>query len=184
VSSPPPRVRDFDPAQELAWAEAAITDAFGGRQQARRGELVDVLELPWLIAERDGERLGLLLYRPDDGEGRGELAALATPVHGAGAGTALVRELRRRIPDRPIWVVTTNDNTDALRFYQRLGFRLRELRAGAVDEARRTLKPTIPAVGRYGLPLRDELELILEPGETGDDTDRGAGHADGNVAPT
>jgi hypothetical protein len=55
--------------------------------------------------------------------------------------------------------VTTNDNVDALRFYQRRGFRLRAVRPGAVDDARRTLKPEIPAVGEQGIPIRDEIEL-------------------------
>ena len=61
----------------------------------------------------------------------------------------------------PLGVVTTNENTNALRFYQRMGFRLRALRVGAVDEARRTLKPSIP-VEVDGIPLRDELELALD----------------------
>jgi len=30
-----------------------------------------------------------------------------------------------------------------------------------VDEARRTLKPELPAVGADGIPIRDELELEL-----------------------
>ena len=58
-----------------------------------------------------------------------------------------------------MWLVTTNDNLDALRVYQRRGFRLAELRAGAVDAAR-ALKPSIPVTGRYGIPLRDELILV------------------------
>jgi len=33
------------------------------------------------------------------------------------------------------------------------------LRAGAVDEARRALKPTIPLIGEGGIPIRDELVL-------------------------
>ncbi len=156
-------VRDLDRATELGWAEDVVAEHFGSRYQARRGVLVDSLLLPGLVAERDGERVGLLLYDPDDGAFETELAALATPVRAAGAGTALIRELRRRIPDRPIWAVTTNDNIDALRFYQRRGFRLRALRAGAVDEARARLKPQIPLFGRDGIPLRDELELVLEP---------------------
>jgi ribosomal protein S18 acetylase RimI-like enzyme len=80
----------------------------------------------------------------------------------AGIGSALVMALVDRVgPGGRIWVVTTNDNVDALRFYQRRGFRLRAVRPGAVDEARRTLKPEIPAAGRYGIPLRDEVELEL-----------------------
>ena len=55
--------------------------------------------------------------------------------------------------------MTTNDNVDALRFYQRRGFRLAELPAGAVDRSRESLKPSIPEVGDHGIPLRDELVL-------------------------
>ncbi len=57
-----------------------------------------------------------------------------------------------------MFLITTNDNTPALRFYQRRGFRLVALRPGAIDAARR-LKPGIPAVGLDGIPLRDEIEL-------------------------
>jgi hypothetical protein len=58
-----------------------------------------------------------------------------------------------------LWVVTTNDNLGALRFYQRRGFRLRALRPGAVDASRAALKPEIPVLGEHGIALRDELEL-------------------------
>ncbi len=162
-SQPSVAVRNLG-ADDLAWAEDASA-GIGGRHQARRGELIDLLGFPGLVAEAAGQPIGLLLYRPDDGTGAAELAGLVTPVRGAGAGTALVEALVARIPDRPIWVVTTNDNTDALRFYQRLGFRLRALRPGAVDEARRTLKPSIPSIGAGGVPIRDELELVREPSD-------------------
>jgi ribosomal protein S18 acetylase RimI-like enzyme len=58
-------------------------------------------------------------------------------------------------------VTTTNDNTRALRFYQRAGFRLTALRVGAVAEARK-VKPEIPSHGLDGIPIRDELELTME----------------------
>lgn len=63
---------------------------------------------------------------------------------------------------RTLWVVTTNDNVAALRFYQRRGFRIRTIRPGAVDDARLHLKPTIPEVGDHGILLRDEIELELD----------------------
>ena len=67
---------------------------------------------------------------------------------------------------RTAWLVTTNDNLAALALYQRVGWRLTGLRAGAIDELRRTIKPSIPELGQHGIPLRDELELQLrlEPG--------------------
>ncbi|NLE72769.1 MAG: GNAT family N-acetyltransferase [Actinomycetales bacterium] len=92
-----------------------------------------------------------------------EIAALvvAAGERHAGTGTALVEAVARLARDagaRRLWLVTTNDNVDALRFYQRRGFRLAELHVGAVDEARR-LEPAIPAVGDHGIPIRDELVL-------------------------
>jgi ribosomal protein S18 acetylase RimI-like enzyme len=55
-------------------------------------------------------------------------------------------------------VTTTNDNLNALRFYQRRGFRIMGVHPGAVNEARR-LKPSIPAIGAYGIPICDEIDL-------------------------
>jgi hypothetical protein len=50
-----------------------------------------------------------------------------------------------------------------LRFYQRRGFRLARLRAEAVNESRRKLKPEMPVIGSYGI-LGDELEIDLRQG--------------------
>ncbi|HEY7591256.1 MAG TPA: GNAT family N-acetyltransferase [Candidatus Limnocylindrales bacterium] len=153
-------IRDLRPA-DLPAAERFVAEGLGGRRQARRGELIDVLDRPGLLAV-DGEAIiGILTYDP--GPSECELVALVAEPRRRGAGSALVAELRARVPDRPIWLVTTNDNVDALRFYQRRGFRLRALRPGAVDEARRTLKPAIPPTGDHGIPLRDEIELLWSP---------------------
>ncbi|MFD0788518.1 GNAT family N-acetyltransferase, partial [Micromonospora azadirachtae] len=59
-----------------------------------------------------------------------------------------------------LWLITTNDNLRALRFYQRRGLRLVGVDPGAVDRARR-LKPEIPLLGEDGIPLHDELILEL-----------------------
>ena len=65
---------------------------------------------------------------------------------------------------RRAWLVTTNDNLAALGLYQKAGWRLATLRRGAIDDARRRLKPGIPEIGQHGIPLRDELELELDLG--------------------
>jgi len=143
------------------WAESLL-DEFGGRLQARRGELIDVLELPGFTAERDGRPVGLVTYRRENGEC--ELAFIAVLERQQGIGSALLDALRQEVGDgERIWLVTTNDNLEALRFYQRRGFRLSALRAGAVDESRRRLKPQISTVGDFGIPIRDEIELELRP---------------------
>jgi ribosomal protein S18 acetylase RimI-like enzyme len=152
-------IRPFGGA-DLVWAVPVLDRQFGGRYQARRGDMLDVLALPGFVATRGAKPDGLLTYRRTGGEC--ELAFLWARVRNRGIGTALVRALRAEAADcTRIWVVTTNDNLDALRFYQRRGFALCALRAGAVDRSRDQLKPRIARVGAYGIPLRDELELEL-----------------------
>jgi N-acetylglutamate synthase-like GNAT family acetyltransferase len=136
---------------------------------ARNGELLDATSRPALgIRDDAGSLVGVLTY--DVVGDQCEILTLHVERQWGGGGTALVAAAARRATDagcRRLWVVTTNDNVDALRFYQRRGFRIAEVRPGAVDESRRTLKPHIPPVGDYGIPLRDEIELDRELGAPG-----------------
>ncbi|WP_433495313.1 GNAT family N-acetyltransferase [Micromonospora sp. CA-248089] len=120
----------------------------------------DLRDLPALVAVDDsGGFAGALAYRVDtDGL---EVVSLAASAPGNGAGTALLAaadEAARAAGADRIWLVTTNDNLGALRFYQRRGLRIVAVDAGAVDRAR-AVKPTIPQVGADGIPLHDELRL-------------------------
>jgi Acetyltransferase (GNAT) family len=136
---------------------------FGGPLQARRGGLVDVLALPGFVAEQKDRPVGLLTYRREEDEC--ELAFVWALEPHRGIGTALLDALREEVADCVrIWLVTTNDNLEALRFYQRRGFVLSVLRAGVVDDSRRRLKPQISATGSFGIPIRDEIELELRRG--------------------
>jgi GNAT superfamily N-acetyltransferase len=152
------RVREREEADEAA--VASFLSARGTRWIARDGELLDAMEHPALIAEEAGRLEGVATYVPgDDGW---ELLTLHARVARQGVGTALVEALERTagaVGCTRIAVTTTNDNLDALRFYQRRGFRLSELRAGAVDESRERLKAEISSAGDHGIPLRDELVL-------------------------
>jgi ribosomal protein S18 acetylase RimI-like enzyme len=148
---------------DIAWAEGLLGAAFGGRNQARLGVLVDVLAGAGLVAEVDGRPAGVVTYQ-QDGDGV-EISYLETVVRGSGIGTELVDAVERETGASRLWLLTTNDNLDALRFYQRRRFRISEVRPGAVDVARRSLKPTIPEVGRFGIPIRDEI--ILERRHSG-----------------
>lgn len=130
---------------------------------ARKGVLEPGMDHPALVAEDDGRLIGVLTYVIIDDQC--EVLTLHVDDQRRGVGTALLSEIAdiaRRAGCRRLWLITTNDNVDALRFYQRRGLRLAALYAGAVDESRRTLKPEIPTVGMYGIPLRDEIELELD----------------------
>jgi hypothetical protein len=56
-----------------------------------------------------------------------------------------------------VWLITTNDNVSAQRFYVAVGFELAAVHEGAVERSRE-LKPEIPLTGQTGTPIRDELE--------------------------
>ena len=129
-------------------------------QVARFGQLVHPIECPALLAKDRGKLAGVLTYIVD-GEGC-EILTLHSAERWREVGTALIEAVERLARDLAcsrLWLITTNDNVDALRFYQRRGFRLAALYPGAVGHSRVGLKPEIPEMGEYGIPLRDELEL-------------------------
>jgi ribosomal protein S18 acetylase RimI-like enzyme len=147
-------------------ADAAALEAFLGRHNslrvARRGTVEPVPGHPALLAEDDGRLVGVLTYVLDPPQC--EVLTLQVEDRRRGLGTALLAEAGLAAAAAGctrLWLITTNDNVDALRFYQRRGFRLAALYPGAVDDSRARLKPEIPPVGEYGIPLRDELELEL-----------------------
>jgi ribosomal protein S18 acetylase RimI-like enzyme len=130
---------------------------------------VDVLDGSGLVATLDGRVVGLVSWLADaDAAARtAEVRALvvAGEAQGRGVGRALMVAAAAALGEAGVhraWLVTTNDNLAALALYQKAGWRLAALRPGAIDEARRTLKPGIPATGDHGIPLRDELELELD----------------------
>jgi GNAT superfamily N-acetyltransferase len=151
-------VRAFEPAADRAWVSELLEREFSGALHVRGGEALDARDLPGLVAEDGGHAVGLLFYRFDGDDCELFLVFALEPGHGVGS-TLLDALVARAAGCRRIWLVTTNDNLRALRFYQRRGFVLRALHPGAVDDARRRLKPAIPVTGDHGIPMRDELEL-------------------------
>ncbi|MEV0233573.1 GNAT family N-acetyltransferase [Nonomuraea sp. NPDC050786] len=154
-------VRPIEP-QDLANVTRVLTGSWGGTTVVAlgRGELIDAAAQPGFIAEIDGEPAGVITYAQ-----RGdsvEIITIDAVIPGKGVGTALLDAVRAAAAERGavrLWLVTTNDNTHALRFYQRYGFDLIALHRHGVDRARE-LKPSIPAESD-GIPIRHELELEL-----------------------
>lgn len=142
------------------WAAGKLRELWG-ELVVSRGRVHDAATLPGVVAEDGGERVGLATYRIDGADC--EVVTINAFPKGGGAGTALIRAVSQVARDagcRRVWLITTNDNLRALRFYQRRGFRLAALHRDALDRSRE-LKPSIPEVGLDGIPLRDELELEL-----------------------
>lgn len=138
-----------------------LIENWGSARIVTRGKIYQADALPGLVAVIGKEPIGLLTYSLDNGEC--EIVSLNAVVEGRGVGSALVREaisVARSQGCSRVWLITTNDNTHALRFYQRLGMVIAAVYPNALAESRK-LKPEIPEIGIDGIPLRDEIELEM-----------------------
>jgi ribosomal protein S18 acetylase RimI-like enzyme len=119
--------------------------------------------LPGFIARNaQAEPVGLVTYQV-----RGkvcEIITLNSLLESQGVGSMLmaaVREEAEKANCSQMCLTTTNDNQDAIEFYKNRGFRLGEIRKGAVDRARE-LKPSIPKFSPTGVPICDEWKFVLD----------------------
>jgi GNAT superfamily N-acetyltransferase len=160
------RVRPRQAAAEQA-ARAFLARHHSARA-ARLGEFLDPLDHPAFLAEAGtGHLAGLLTYVPGPDWCQCEILTIHAAEQWHGAGTALITAIEQLAAQHGctrLWLITTNDNVDAPRFYHRRGFHLAALHRDAVDYSCTHLKPEISVVGDYGIPLRDEIELEKRPG--------------------
>lgn len=143
------------------WASDLLNRTWGSPLVVSRGRLHDATKLPGYIAVQGIQRVGLATYHIVGDEC--ELVTLNSLRPKLGIGSALVAAVKERAMNaecRRLWLITTNDNTSAIRFYQLRGFRLSAFHKNALEESRR-LKPEIPLFGEDGIPIRDELEFEI-----------------------
>lgn len=153
-------VRPITPADRERVARW-ITEHWGDDLIVVHGTSYQPSALPGFIAYRGDEWIGLVTYHIQGAEC--EIITLNSLCPSMGIGTALleaVKEAAQSAHCRRLWLITTNDNLNALRFYQKRGFVLVAVHRGAVEEARKR-KPQIPIIGEHSIPLRDEIELEL-----------------------
>ena len=126
-----------------------------------RGKIYRPQQLEGFVVEDSHEWLGLLTFFINDNEC--EVTSIDSLHEGQGIGTMLlnktVEEARERDCKR-IYLITTNDNLNALGFYQKRGFELVKIHRCAVNESRK-IKPGIRWIGMNDIPLRDEIELEM-----------------------
>jgi N-acetylglutamate synthase-like GNAT family acetyltransferase len=153
------QVRRVSPADQ-PWIAEVVTAEFASTRLVSRGRVLeDASILDGFIVENDGRPVGCALWHEIDGDA--ELAVIATTYRGAGAGTALldaVVDYARANGRKRLWLITTNDNTDALRLYQRAGWDWVAWHRDAVSDAR-PLKPELPQTGAHDIRIRHEIEL-------------------------
>jgi ribosomal protein S18 acetylase RimI-like enzyme len=158
-------VRPIEPGDQ-PWVVRRLENAFAGATVARKGVLIDASILPGFVATDGGRLVGLLTYAAASGEC--EVVALISTEEGRGIGRGLmdaVRDYAEAAGYRRLWLITTNDNTRAIRFYQGWGMDLCAFYRYGVRRSRK-VKPSIPERGVDGIPLEHELEFEMLLGGT------------------
>ena len=146
---------------DKAWITSLLNEWWASPLEVSRGKIHLADELPGFIAVYDGMPAGLVTYEIVGDQC--EIVTINSLVENLGIGTALIDAVRAVAENshcRRLWVITTNDNTAALRFYQKRGFSLVAVHRNAIEKSRE-LKPEIPLTGNDDIPLRDEIELEI-----------------------
>lgn len=142
------------------WVGKIATEQWGSKEIISGESIYNVLTLPGVIASQNNEQVGVILYALK--EDQCEIVALYSGVEKKGIGTKLIELVKDKVIKegcKRLWLLTTNDNTQALRFYQKRGFVLSALRPNVIKEQRKI--KSIPLVGNDGIPIRDEIELEM-----------------------
>ena len=126
-----------------------------------RGRVIDMTKTEGFYFS-DGENIiGLITYIVYDNTL--EITSLDSLRENQGIGSKLIETVIHEAKERKvrkIVLITTNDNINAIRFYQKRGFDMAHLFRNALDISRK-LKPEIPLIGENSIPLRHEIEFEL-----------------------
>jgi ribosomal protein S18 acetylase RimI-like enzyme len=143
------------------WILNLLNEHWGSVNIVSRGKIHNAFELPGFIAIQNGKPVGLITYKIDNNQC--EIVTLNSLVERMGVGAALIEAIKEKSKPEScsrIWLITTNDNTASLNYYQKRGFQLVTLHKNAIEQSRK-LKPQIPELGVDDIPIRDEIELEM-----------------------
>ena len=143
---------------------------WGSPLMISRGNVHTIDQLPGYVAFDDEKIIGLITYSILEDEC--EIVSLDSLVENSGIGSqllALVKKVAKEKGCKRIWLITSNDNIRAIRFYQKRGFYMKALHVHAITEARK-IKPEIPLLGYDDIPILHEIEFELVMYSTSDVT--------------
>ncbi len=143
------------------WLEELMNRDWGGLPLVIRGSQYYPSQLEGVIAENESGIAGFLFYEVRKRDC--EIIVFDVFDKLKGTGTLLLDKLKDIAKSKNcarIYLMTTNDNLDALRFYQKRGFHICGIHVDSVKMSRK-IKPTIGMIGDYDIPVRDEIDLEL-----------------------
>lgn len=136
-----------------------ISENWGAPIIVTKGKIHSVEDVQGYAVIVDEEIKSLVTYIIEKDEC--EIVSLDSLIENQGIGTRLIEKVVATAKEchcKRVWLITTNDNMKAIRFYQRRGFNLVGLYLNAIQEARK-IKPQIPLHGFDGIPILHEIEF-------------------------
>jgi len=142
------------------WVKKFLKGHWGSSLIIVHGQEIKADEMNGFYAvDESGENIGLVTY--DINIDECQIVTLNSNNEKMGVGSTLLNAVKNVAIDKfckRLWLITTNDNIEALQFYQKNGFVIREIRLNEIERSR-AIKPEIPHVGMHDIPIRDEIEL-------------------------
>lgn len=143
---------------DISWITELFVTRWDGEFVVSKGKKYYPKDLDGFIAYIDMQKVGLLTFK--DAGNAIEIVSVDSLKEKQGIGTALIRavaDYAKRNNKRRIWLMTTNNNAAAMRFYEKRGFKKVHEYKNAVAQSRK-IKPSIPLVDENGIPITDEIE--------------------------
>jgi ribosomal protein S18 acetylase RimI-like enzyme len=138
-----------------------IIKGWGSDILVSRGKAHKAQDLDGILAYEKEKIVGIGLYyiKKDC-----EIVLLEAFKQNKGIGTQIIEKIKEIVKIKNckrIWLVTTNSNINAIKFYQKRGFNISNIYINAMEEARK-IKPEIPKIAENGIEIRDEIEFEIK----------------------
>lgn len=135
---------------------------WGGTKMISKGIIYNAIDENVLLYKAGNDIKGVLVFTQN--KDFCEILTLEALEKFHGIGSKLLSHLELMMLKEGITkikLITSNDNLDAMRFYQRKGFSFKSIYKDAIREAR-ILKPEIPYLGNNDIEIKDEIEFEKE----------------------
>lgn len=136
-----------------------LINNWGASIMVSKGKVHHMDKLPGFIIKDSKNIIGLITYNICDNEC--EIVSLDSLIENKGVGSKLIdMVIQKALLEKyhRVWLITTNDNTKAIRFYQRRGFDMMAFYHNSIEKSRK-IKPEIPKYGNDDIPILHEIEL-------------------------
>ncbi|WP_433770591.1 GNAT family N-acetyltransferase [Bacillus wiedmannii] len=136
-----------------------MCENWGSSWMVSRGKRHQLEELSGFVAISNDRIIGIITYEIIGN--KCEIVSLDSFEERKGLGTGLMNCVLQAAKEEQclwVWLITTNDNLNALRFYQKRNFMMTNLYVNAVEEARK-IKKEIPRIGYDNIPILHEIQL-------------------------